>query len=198
MKRKMIRGQILTAVAGCALAAGLGLTGCSTVTVHTDYDHTAAFDQYHTYTLTSAKDGLTLAPSAEAALRDTLRAQFGRRGITEVANPPADLEIVQHVFTREGSSVQQYSTWGYGYGYGGSWPSRYGSYGMWAGAPVVYTDVRAYTVGTLVLDFVDAKSRKLVFRGTGEGFVDSPAANAKSVETAVEKIFRSFPRAATP
>ena len=69
---------------------------------------------------------------------------------------------------------------------------------MWAGAPTTYTDVRHYTEGTLILDFVDAKTRKLVFRATGTGTVGSTKANASSIEKAVTKIILAFPSPSTP
>lgn len=173
------------------------LAGCSTVSVQTDYDHTAKFGDYHTYTLAPASQGLTLSPTGEAALRDALRSNLALRGITEATeSQQADLEIVRHLFTRNQTTVQQYSNWGYRNG--GHWPDRYGGYGMWRGAPLTYTDVRQYTEGTLVLDFVDAKTHQLVLRGIGKGAVGSPQANAESIQEAVTKMVHEFPGASVP
>jgi hypothetical protein len=167
--------------------------GCSTVTVQTDYDKAATFGSYHTYTLNHAPEGITLSPSGQAALRDTLRAQLANRGITEApAGQPADLEIVSHVVTSQGVSVQQYTTT-WRYGYRGTWPYRGGGYSMWVGAPPSYVDVNTYTEGTLILDFVDTKSKALVFRGTGSGSVGDAKANAKKVASAVTKIVAKLP-----
>jgi len=49
------------------------------------------------------------------------------------------------------------------------------------------------TEGTLMLDFVDVKTRQLVFRGTGKGTVGSTEANAKSIQEAVGRWFMTFP-----
>ena len=185
--------QALTLLLG---TAALALSGCSSVSVQTDYDRATSFAQYHTYILTAAAKGQTLAPTGDAALRDALRTNLGERGIKEVAGPTADLEVVQQVFTSDKVSVQQYYDWGYVSGYGARWPGRYGSYGMWTGAPVTYTDVQQYTTGNLVLDFVDTKTQKLVFRGVGTGKAGSPNANADSIRTAVQKMFRDFPKLA--
>ena len=178
--------------------AALALSGCSSVSVQTDYDRATSFAQYHTYMLTAAAKGQTLAPTGDAALRDALRTNLAELGIKEVAGPTADLEVVQQGFTSDNVSMQQYSEWGYSYCYAGRWPGRYGSYGMWAGAPVTYTDVQQYTTGNLVLDFVDTKTQKLVFRGVGTGKVGSPNANADSIRTAVKKMFRDFPKVVAP
>ncbi|HEY8038048.1 MAG TPA: DUF4136 domain-containing protein [Methylobacter sp.] len=164
------------------------LTACSTVSVTTDFDHLASFSQYHTYALTPDTAKLGLSPSSEAALRETLRTNLARRGITETSEN-ADLHVVPHVSTKEKQVVHQSSDWGYnGMGYG------YGRYDMWAGAPRTYTDISQYTEGTLILDFVDAKTQKLVFRGTGTGTVSDPKTNAERIREAVEKIVNDFPK----
>jgi len=102
--------------------------------------------------------------------------------------------VVRHVFTQEKVSVQQYTDWGYGYH--GGWPYSYGYYGFWAGAPRTYVDVNNYTEGTMILDFVDTRTRKLVFRGTGRAVVGGPESNARKIAEAVEKIVAKFPGAA--
>jgi hypothetical protein len=176
------RGYLLLAV------TVLFLSACSTVSVTTDFDHLASFSQYHTYALAPDTAKLGLSPSSEAALREALRNNLARRDITETSEN-ADLHVVPHVSTKEKQVVHHSSDWGYsGMGYG------YGRYGMWAGAPRTYTDISQYTEGTLILDFVDAKTHKLVFRGTGTGTVGDPQANAQQIREAVEKIMKDFPK----
>ena len=182
--------KLSTFVAACAL-----LAACSTVSVTTDYDRSAPFGKYASYALAPASHGQTLSPGSEAALRDSLRTQLAARGIRETAPAKADLDVVRHVFLREKLSVQQYTDWGYGYH--GTWPYGFGRYGMWAGAPRTYTDINQYTEGTLVLDFVDARTKKLVFRGIGKAVVGGPESNARKIEEAVAKTVAEFPSGAT-
>ena len=137
-----------------------------------------------------------LSPTAEAALRDALRTQLATRGISEASGGKGDLAIVRHVFLKDKVSVQQFVDWGYGYG--GAWPYRYGRYGMWAGAPMAYTSVNQYTEGTMILDFVDARTNRLVFRSTSTAIVGKPESNARSIQKAVEKTVAKFPSAAAP
>lgn len=181
---------MFTSSRGYLLAAVLFLTACSTVSVTTDFDHLAPFSQYHTYALVPSNQQISLSPSVDAALRDALRANLARHGITETSEN-ADLHVVRHVSTREKLSVHQSTDWGYA-----SMPYGYGYYGMWAGAPRTYTDVSQYTEGTLILDFVDAKTKKLVFRGIGTGTVSDPETNAERIKEAVEKIVKDFPNPA--
>jgi hypothetical protein len=176
------------------LAVALALTACSTVSVTTDYDHAASFGKYKTYSLAPAKQGQVLSPSSDAALRDALRTELGARGLTEATRGRGDLAIVPQVFTQQKTSVQQYSTWGYGYG---GWPYGFGSYGLWAGAPSTYLDVNQYTEGTLILDVVDTHTKKLVFRGTASAVAGGPSSNATNIRTAVRKMVDALPAGAT-
>jgi hypothetical protein len=172
----------------CAIAVtSLFLTACSSVSVTTDYDHSASFAQYRSYTLVPSTAEIQLSPSSEAALRDALSTNLLKHGIREIAEN-ADLHVIRHVSTKEKLAVYQSTDWGYA-----GVPYGYGRYGMWAGAPRNYTDVSQYTEGTLILDFVDAKTQKLVFRGIATSTVGDPETNAKRIREAVEKIIQDFP-----
>ena len=56
-------------------------------------------------------------------------------------------------------------------------------------------DVRSYTDGTMLLDFVDAKAKKLVWRGTASDTFSSPDLGAvkRSVDEAVRQLVTSYP-----
>jgi hypothetical protein len=184
-----------TAAKFSALIAACALTACSTVTVTTDYDRSASFGKYKTYTIAPAPRGQSLSPASEAALREALQTELAARGITESTTGKGDLAIVRHVFTEDKVSVQQYTDWGYshGVGYARTWPYAYGTYGTWSGAPQAYTDVSNYTEGTLILDVVDTHTRKLVFRGTGTAVVGGPESNAGKIRDAVKKMAAALP-----
>jgi hypothetical protein len=178
-------GYLSVLVGVCALSA------CSTVTVSTDYDHSAPFAKYKTYALAPASKGQVLSPTSEAALRDALRTDLAAKGLTEAANGKPDLAVVRHVFLKDKVAVQEYTSWGYGYG--GGWPYGYGYYGMWTGAPRTYVDVQQYTQGTMILDFVDVKTKKLVFRGKGEAIVGDTESNAEKIREGVKKMVEAYP-----
>lgn len=176
-----------------SVLAALALTSCSSVTVNTDRDASADFSKYRSYSLAPTKPGRSLSPTSENALLSSLRTGLAARGLREDSPGKADLSVVRHAFSQEKISVEQYTDWGYGYGPGAGWPYHGGRYGMWAGAPSVYTDVRQYTEGTLVLDFVDRRTKKLVFRGIGRGTIGSTESNAAKIQSAVTQITARFP-----
>jgi hypothetical protein len=194
MKTKLIITKLaLVLGAMFPLAAVTLLTGCSTVSVTTDYDHTANFGSYRTYALEPPPNAPTLSPSSDAALRSTLNASLAAKGIREVGRGDSpDLAVVPHVKTQQKYDVQQYSSWGYG---PGVWPYYGGYYGTWVGAPYTYSTIDTYTEGTLVLDFVDTARQKLVFRGVGKGTVGSAESNAEKIRDAVQKIVEQMPTA---
>jgi hypothetical protein len=182
---KTLIGKLSLLVGVCALAA------CSTVTVSTDYDHSAPFAKYKTYALAPATHGQVLSATSEAALRNALRTDLAAKGLTEATNGKPDLAVVRHVFLKDKVAVQQYTDWGYGYR--GAWPYGYGYYNMWYGAPRTYVDVQQYTQGTMILDFVDVKTKKLVFRGRGEAIVGDAASNAEKIREGVKKMVEAYP-----
>jgi Domain of unknown function (DUF4136) len=74
-------------------------------------------------------------------------------------------------------------------GYGG-----YGWRGGGMGMSSSTTTESEYTVGTLVADIFDTKTKQLVFRGTASDEVsDKPDKNIKKIEKATAKMFKEFP-----
>jgi hypothetical protein len=160
------------------------LAACNTappVTVKTDYDHAATFGKYHTYALDTASIGLS--PTGNAALQSSLRSSLAGRGLKEAGNN-SDLYIVPTVFTQEKLNVMP----GGGYTF---YPSSYGRYRM--GTRTLNAEVQQYTEGTLVIDFVDRKTHKIVYRGLGQAAVGSTERNANAIQEAVNKIVAAYP-----
>ena len=61
----------------------------------------------------------------------------------------------------------------------------------WAAPP---PPVDEYTVGTLVVDIFDAKTKQLMFRGTAtDELSDKPEKNVKKLAKASDKLFKNFP-----
>jgi hypothetical protein len=158
-----------------------GVASCTTapsVSIKTDYDHSASFGKYHTYVLDTAATGL--GPTNGAVLQQALRASLAARRLKETgAN--ASLYIVSAVITSEKLNVVP--------GYGVT-VARFGAYRTWA----MNAEVQQYTEGTLVIDFVDGKTHKLVFRGLAQAAVGSQQArNANAIQEGVTKIVAQFP-----
>jgi len=176
------------------LFAAFVLTSCSTVDVTTDYDRSAAFRDYKTYSIAPGPDGRKLPEYCEIALRRTVRGELAKRGVTEATGPGADVAIVWHVYLTDRTSAREIAD----NRSGGQWDYAYGYYTSWAGAPANYSNSTPYPDGTLLLDVVDMHTKKLVFRGTGTAVAMGPKRGAENIEKAVRKMVAELPAKFAP
>jgi hypothetical protein len=152
-----------------------------------DYEKTANFAGFKTY---AHKQG---TPVGQQLIDDRLvaaiDAQLGTKGLSKAASDP-DVFVVYHMAFDKEKDISTYSSGGGGYGaYGWGWG------GGWAGG-TTSTQVRDILVGTLVIDMADARKGQLVWRGMGVKEVDTqadPEKRDKSINKAVEKIFKNYP-----
>jgi len=108
------------------------------------------------------------------------------KGWKKANEATADIHVVLHGATDTKRNVNTFYSGGMGgYGY------RYGGMG---GMGTSSTTVTEYTVGTLVVDMFDAKTKNLVFRGTAQDELsDKAEKNTKKLDKASEKLFKDFP-----
>ncbi|BCT93214.1 hypothetical protein LYSHEL_22370 [Lysobacter helvus] len=163
------------------VACSLALAGCaSTPDVQTDHDPSANFTSFHTYYW--AKEPETANPLAKQRLIDGIDARMRAEGLSLAPEGSADLAIIANVATQQQQSLDTFYSGGGYYGWG------------WGGMGTATTTVRTYTVGTLVLDMFDAKTKKAVWRGVASGTVpDSKEKLATAVNAGLDKMFADFP-----
>ena len=108
------------------------------------------------------------------------------KGWKKVTDDQADIHVILHGATQTKRNANTFYSGGMGgYGY------RYGGMG---GMGTSSTTVTEYTVGTLVVDMFDAKTKNLVFRGTAQDELsDKAEKNTKKLDKASEKLFKDFP-----
>ena len=100
------------------------------------------------------------------------------KGFRETTQDP-DFLVAFHTGVQDKTDVQ---SWGYGYGY----------WGMGGGGVSTIN----YQEGTLILDFINPKTKKLIWRGVGKKVVSqkaTPEKREKGINDAVEKILNQFP-----
>ena len=155
--------------------------------VKIDYDKAFNFAPVKTY---SIKLGTTWGNDlSQRRVLAEFDEAIAAKGWKKVAEGQADIQVVLHGATQTKRNASTFYS-GMGGGYGGY---RYGGMGMGSSQTVV----NEYTVGTLVVDMFDAKTKNLVFRGTAEDEIsDNPEKNAKRLEKASTKMFKDFPPAA--
>ncbi len=157
--------------------------------VQTDYDKSANWPAIKTFSISlGTKWG---NPLTEARVLQEFDKTIVEKGWTKAEEGKADAIVVIHGATEVKKDLNTFYSGGVygGWGYGG-----WAGYGVGVGMGSATTSVSEYTVGTLVVDIFDAKTHKLIFRGTASDEIsDKPKKNAQKVEKASDKMFKNFP-----
>jgi hypothetical protein len=170
----------------CSLLALL-FAGCNRVWIETSYDKSADFRKYRSYALDTTP--VELGALSRHTLEETLRARLTVRGLKEVPGDQADLFIVCRITTEQ----KQVSSPVGGQVY---FSSNFGRYSGARGV-VQAPQIAEHTYGSLIIDFVDAHSRQLVFRGIGEARLNVEEKNAAAIQAVVRNVVRAIPRLGT-
>ncbi len=150
--------------------------------VKTDYDRGANFAQYKTYSWEHVKTQDALVVDR---IKNSVNAALAAKGWTQV-DSGADVCIVAIEITRNQQTLNTFYD-----GFGGGWGwRRFGGGGFGEAT----TTTETYKVGTLVVDLFDAKTKKLLWRGTSsETLSNNSDKNIKNLDKGVEKMFKQFP-----
>src|SRR5882672_4701698 len=150
--------------------------------VKTDYDRSANFGQYKTYSWeqVKTKDALDVD-----RIKTAVNASLGAKGWTMV-DSGGDVSIVAMEITK---NQQTLNTLYDGFGGGWGW-RRFGGGGFGEST----TTTETYKVGTLVVDLFDTKTKELVWRGNASDTLSNNSnKNIKNMDKEVEKMFKQFP-----
>jgi hypothetical protein len=157
-----------------ALSLGLALSGASAgaVELKVNYDRRSDFTRYKTWRWrkgTPAPD-----PAADRQLRDAIESGLAARGLIRVESG-GDLEVVYHAAAENKIGVENLA---------------YRQPGFDAQA----TRIRYLSVGTLLLDMIDAATKKVVWRGEARDST-TPAARAieRMIDEGVAGLLQDFP-----
>jgi Domain of unknown function (DUF4136) len=177
---KAVRTHLLTGL-GAALLVG----ACSGISTSTDYDPSANFSQYATYSwLQNEKTGVDAITNTR--IMSSVDKGLAARGLKKV-DGKADLTVGYQVTTAQKKSYNTVNAgWGGGYGWGG--------WGMGMGTSTTYENT--WEEGSLILGLFDAGTKNLVWTGTATAALDasrSPEERQQLVDDAVTKMLKDFP-----
>ncbi len=167
------------------------LTSCSSVTVKSDYDPSADFDQLKKFSMYDGKtipgDELNQHPLVKQRVENNIKLELERKGFQLVEDEKdADFIVVPHAGIKDKTQITSRSGVGYGYGWYDPWWGPYGG----------GVDVNQYEESTLVIDIVSTKNKHMVWRGMGTGIVkdySNPEDQNENVKKYVTKILAEFP-----
>src|SRR6202166_461419 len=148
--------------------------------VKTDYDHSANFGQYKTY---SCEKVQTKDPLLVERIKEAVDAALAAKGWTQV-DSGGDVSVVAMEITRNQQTLNTYYD-----GFGGGW--RWRGFG---GLEEATTTTETYKVGTVVVDLFDAKTKQLIWRGSESDTLSNKSEkNIKNLDKGVDKMFKNFP-----
>jgi hypothetical protein len=164
-----VRSLPVRSLRNAGLTAGLfavvlAAAGCATIQVGSDYDRSASFANFHTFTLMHrehhAKSGMS-NPLVVQRTEDAIKAEMARKGYMLTSDgTSADFTVDFTIGSQERTDVNSYPDPYIGPGWG------FGRRGWWGGS---YwgddLDVRQYREGTLSIDVFDAHSHRPVWHG---------------------------------
>ncbi len=177
------------ALAGLVLAAG-----CATIKVGSDYDRSASFANYHSFTLMNRArhgPGGVTNPLVVQRAEDAIKDEMSRKGYQLTADPAAaDFTVDFTIGAQERTDVNSYPDPYVGMGWG--WGRR----GWWGGS---YwgdnLDVRQYREGTLSIDVFDAHSHRPVWHGWAKKELSQKdiERSEEPIRKAVASVLAQFP-----
>lgn len=169
MKTIRVMGMLAMMVGALAVSA-------AAQSVQTDYDRGFRFSELKTFSFAdqrrAATDPLASDTLNDGRIRNGLESQLTANGF-KLQNEKADFVIAYYVTTKNKLNVQDF-------GYG---PPR------WFGSRDIR--VNQYSEGTLMVDFIDAKSNQVIWRGRASGTLEMKGVD-KKISKSVEKLINQF------
>ncbi len=168
--------------------------------VKTDQVKGTDYSNYHTYAFMDSDSGAAskIKPSyysvaATQGVESTVQSELTKKGLTENTNAP-DMLVGYHFIVETKTQTipaNAYIDYGPYYGWG-----RWG-YDGWGPGWYEYVSPeyvqQTYGDGTVVIDLVDAKTHKLIWRGSVEDAIRNPESMVKRLPGEIEKVMKKFP-----
>jgi len=208
MKRSIYLGLIVLIVAS--------LSACNSYNYYTAGLNRTNMSRYHTFAWLPMGSGKGKAPSnivtADAKIKDAATSALQNKGLS-ISQKQPDLLISYTTTVGRGTRTTYYTNYGWGgwggYGWGGfglGWGYGWRGYGWggfspyyYYGAPfaysggLTYADQEHYKEGTLIIDLIDRRTRKVVWRGYGVGEVHhDPQKNIDDIPKVVSGIINQL------
>ena len=181
------------------------LAGC-TAPVAVQQKPGTDFSQYRTYdwAKTDVKSADSGNPIYQSTLNDqqiqqAISSELAKRGIRQATgSTEPDFYLTYHLYIEEAErTVANPPAPGYAFPYAMSYRGRLLpiNYGYWYTTPYYNTGTRTetYQEGTMILDFVDARTNNLVWRGSVADAVNNPARIGSEFSRVAKDILDEFP-----
>ena len=173
-----------------ALVALAVVSACAPIEIETEHDRSIDFSTLHSYDWlreTRIESGHPRLddPVLHNRVRSAVERELAAMGFERIFEGRPDFWVSYHLSLRSRLDSQSISR-GVGHAVGDSWGP----------GPDRHTAIHEYEKGTLIIDVVDARLERLVFRGAAKKRLeDNPSAekSRQNIREAVEGILGEFP-----
>lgn len=155
-----------------------------------DYDRNVDIKSFKSYAWASTPKVSVYDnnPLAHSRIKNAIEYYLGQGGMIEDTEDP-DVWVTYYGEADRDFQVNTHTTAGYGYGSGWAWDPYWGNsmVGVTATTPV------EQKAGTLVIDMWDAKTMKIVWRGTMTATIpDNPQKSHKKLDKGIKKMVEKW------
>jgi len=170
------------------------ITACSSnpTKIHSDYDRSVDFSQYKTYGYYSPMgiENPNYSSLLGQMFRDAIDVQMKQRGYVRSDNPDLLFNVSARMEDKTRvTTMQNPGMYGGYYGYRGGLYDPWGGYGYGT-----TTHVSQYTEGTINIDMVDPRLKRMLWEGVAIGRVKDKNDNLREdVMTGVAEMFAGYP-----
>ena len=157
--------------------------------VSSDYDKSVNFSQYKTFSMYKSDNSQSaISQLNHDRIINAIKSEMAKKGLQENDDNP---DVLVNTVTILENRVAVNASTNY-YGYGGYYRPYYWGGGM--GSSTTTYNTEHYKDGSLIIDVIDANTKKLVWQGTGNKEIDEPIKDPdKKIPEAVSLIMASFP-----
>jgi len=157
---------------------------------YVDYDRNVDMTSYKSYAWASTPDVSIYDnnPLMHSRIKNAIEYYLGKGGLIENTDAP-DVWVTYYGEADHDFEVDTFTSAGYGYGPGWQWSSPWGgsAVGMTATTPI------PQKAGTLVIDIWDAKTMKIVWRGTMTATIpDNPQKSHKKLDKGIQQMIEQW------
>ena len=161
------------------------ILNCNSIRVFSDFDRNVDFSNYQNFSFyKSGIDQVLISDLDKNRIINSIKSNLDSLGIKENSNSDIlvnfNVDATNQIIINNGLHYNYgYSPyyWGYNYGYNSYYP---------------FTSSRIK--GELIIDFIDAKTKRLVWQGIGHGFIDVYMKDRdKQINNFVKQIINKYP-----
>ena len=170
------------------IVIGIFFLACSSLTIYRDFDHSVDFSRYHKYSWyegdTLPGDQLARHPLIKKRIQATVDRILVEKGFQKVdSRQQYDFLVLVHAGVEQKTETED-------------WSVREFDRPRWLPPDDDFLTVDQYEEGTLIVDIIDSKENRLVWRGMAKKVLSDyrqPEQLQKTVDKMVSHILDKFP-----